>query len=217
MSGIRVGIADDHELVRLGLRALIDSDSDMVVVAEAGTAAESLRMVERFRPHVMVLDIRLPDGSGLEVCRKMRRRFPETKIIILTSYISDGLISEAVRSGASGYVLKEVGNKELLRAIRAAAEGETAFGPKSSTQLAKHLRDLESKLEDYAFKDLSAREMDVLRLVAAGKSNKDIGAVLHISAVTVRNYVSNILKKLGLTNRIELALYAVKHNLSSTS
>ncbi len=111
-------------------------------------------------------------------------------------------------------MLKEVGNEELLRAIRVAVRGEAAFGPKSATQLAKHLRDLESKLEDYAFTDLSPREIDVLRLVAEGKTNKEIGTVLHLSGITIRNYVSTILEKLGLANRIELALYASKHNLS---
>lgn len=214
MSRIRVVIADDHEVVRLGLRALIDSDPDMVVVSEAGTAKEAIKSVEKFKPDVLVLDIRLPDRSGLEVCREIRGRVPKMKVIILTTYMSDSLVGEAIRVGANGYVLKEVGNEELLRVIHTAMQGETALDPRVTTRLTKRLQTLESELKDYAFKDLSLRELDVLTRVAEGKSNKEIGAELHLSVNTVRNYVSTILEKLGLTNRIELALYAVKHNLS---
>ncbi len=214
MSRIRVVIADDHEVVRLGLRALIDSDPDMVVVSEAGTAKEAIKSVEKFKPDVLVLDIRLPDRSGLEVCREIRGRVPKMKVIILTTYMSDSLVGEAIRVGANGYVLKEVGNEELLRVIHTAMQGETALDPRVTTRLTKRLQTLESELKDYAFKDLSLRELDVLTRVAEGKSNKEIGGELHLSVNTVRNYVSTILEKLGLTNRIELALYAVKHNLS---
>ena len=214
MNGIRVVIADDHEVVRLGLKALIDSNSDMVVVSEAGTAEEACRSVELCQPDVIILDIRLPDRSGLEVCREIRQRFPETKVIILTSYIQEGLVTEAIQSGASGYVLKDVGNEKLVQAIRTAMRGETALDSRSATRLVERFRVLESQLEEYAFKDLSPREMDVLSIVAEGKSNKEIGARLNLSDITVRNYVSTILDKLRLANRIELALYAVKHKLS---
>ncbi len=214
MSSIRVIIADDHEVVRLGLKALIDSNSDMVVVSEAGTAEEACRSVELCQPDVIILDIRLPDRSGLEVCREIRQRFPETKVIILTSYIQEELVTEAIQSGASGYVLKDVGNEKLVQAIRTAMRGETALDSRSATRLVERFRVLESQLEEYAFKDLSPREMDVLSIVAEGKSNKEIGARLNLSDITVRNYVSTILDKLRLANRIELALYAVKHKLS---
>lgn len=214
MNQIRLVIADDHELVRLGLKTLIESNSDMRVVSEAGTAEEALSSVEKYRPDVIILDIRLPDRNGLGVCREIKERFTETRVIILTTYIQEEFVTEALTSGASGFVLKEAGNEKLILAIRTAMKGETTLDSKSASHLVKRFRDLESQLEGMAFKDLSSREMDVLRIVADGKSNKEIGAQLKLRENTIRNYVSTILAKLGLTNRIELALYAVKHKLS---
>ncbi len=217
MNSIRIVIVDDHEVVRLGLRALIESDAAMEVVSEAGTAKEALESVERCKPDIVILDIRLPDRDGLDVCRDIRSRYPDTKVIILTSYIQQDLVSEAIRSGANGYVVKDVGNEKLLQAIHTAYSGETALDSKSATRLAEQFRKLDSQLESFAFKDLSHREMDVLRVLARGKSNREIGGELNLSEVTVRNYVSTIFSKLGLSNRIELALYAVKHKLSDYS
>ncbi|MBI4768944.1 MAG: response regulator transcription factor [Chloroflexi bacterium] len=213
MSQIRILIVDDHQVVRLGLRTLLETQPEMRVVAEAGTADEALREVERHRPHVVILDIRLPGRSGLEACSEIRRRFPDTRVVMLTSAADDQFIVEALSAGASGYVLKQVGNEELIRAVQAAARGETALDPQTAARVVARLRDLETKSEADVFRDLSPREMDVLALVAEGKSNKQIGAVLHLSDVTVRNYVSNILDKLGLTNRVELAAFAMTHHL----
>ena len=169
MSQISVLIIDDHEVVRLGLRSLIDSHSDMRVVAEGGTAKEAITLAEHHNPDVVVLDIRLPDRSGLDVCSEIRQKLPNIRVIILTSYIQEELVSEAMRSGANGYVLKDVGNESLIRAIRAAMQGEIALDSQSASRLAERFRVIDSQLEGFAFQGLSPREMDVLRIVAEGK------------------------------------------------
>lgn len=213
MSQIRLLIVDDHEVVRLGLRILLEDQPDMAVVAEAGNAAEALLEVDRHRPHVAVVDIHLPGRSGLEACKEIRRRFPETRVVILTSSAADDFIVEALRAGASGYVLKQVGGSELVRAVQAAARGETALDPQTAARVVARLRNLENKAEADSFRDLSPREKEVLRLVAEGKSNKEIAGALNLSDITVRNYISNMLEKLGLTNRVELAAFALTHHL----
>jgi two-component system, NarL family, response regulator DevR len=213
MSRTRILIVDDHEVVRLGLRSLFEDQPEMEVVAEAGNADEALREIDRHRPHVAVVDIHLPGRSGLEVCQEIRRGFPETRVVMLTSFANDDFIVEALRVGASGYVLKQVGGGELVRAMQAAARGETALDPQTAARVVARLRELENKAEADAFRDLSPRETDVLRLVAEGKSNKEISAALNLSGNTVRNYISNILEKLEVSNRVELATFAVTHHL----
>ncbi len=214
MNRIRVLVVDDHEVVRLGVKALIDCNPDMTVVAEAGTAQEAMLMTKQHEPDVVLLDIRLPDGNGLEVCRDIRRSLPDTHVVVLTSYLSDDLIGRALQAGASGYVLKELGNEELLRAIRSAVRGEVALDPRSSSHLVRRLRELESHQTAPAFKDLSPREIDVLKVLAEGKSNREIGSALDLREATVRNYVSSILEKLALRNRVELALFATEHRIT---
>ena len=213
MSRVRILIVDDHEVVRLGLRILFEDQPDIDVVAEAGDAGTALLEADRYRPHVAVVDINLPGRSGLEVCREIRQRFPDTRVVMLTSFADDDFIVAALRAGASGYVLKQVGGGELVRAVQAAARGETALDPQTAARVVARLQELETKAEADALQALSPRERDVLALVAAGKSNKEIGAVLNLSEITVRNYISNMLEKLGLTNRVELAAYAVQHRL----
>jgi two-component system response regulator DevR len=210
---IRVLIVDDHEVVRLGLRTLLADESDIEVVAEAGTAEEALTQVANHRPDVVILDIQLPGRSGLEACRDIRARFPETQVVILTSHSRENFIEQTLRAGAAGYVLKQVGNEELVRAIRAAQRGEIALDPQSAGRLVARLKDLQTQEEKNAFRDLSRRELEVLLLVARGQSNKEIGQALNLSEITVRNYVSVILEKLHLRNRIEMATYAVQHHL----
>jgi DNA-binding NarL/FixJ family response regulator len=214
MKRFRILLVDDHEVVRLGLRALIESNSDMTVVAEAGTAQETIRLVEQKHPDVVVLDLRLPDRSGFEVCREVRKRFPKTQVVILTSYVSEELVSDALNSGAAGYVLKEVGNEELLRAIRAATRGEIALDSSASTHMVSRLRSLESEVDNLILKDLSSREKEILKFVGQGNSNREIGRKLNLSHITVRNYVSNILGKLGFSNRVQLAIFAAEHRLT---
>nr|MBI2904673.1 response regulator transcription factor [Chloroflexota bacterium] len=213
MTKTRVLLVDDHEVVRLGLMTLINDRPDMEVVGEAGTAAEALQAVERLRPDVTLMDIRMPGEGGLEATRQITARFPEAKVVMLTSFADDELLVRAIRAGAVGYVLKQVGNEELLRAIAAAARGEALLDPSTTGRLLSRVREAERKAEEDAFRDLSDREMDVLALLARGKTNAEIGAGLNLSEKTVRNYVSNILEKLHLTNRIELATYAVEHHL----
>jgi two-component system, NarL family, response regulator DevR len=213
MMKIRVALVDDHEIVRLGLMTLINDQPEMEVVGEAGTAAEALRMVERTQPHVVLMDIRIPGEGGIEAAREISNRFADTKVVMLTSFADDELVLRAIQAGAVGYVLKQVGNDELLRAITAAAQGEALLDPSTTARLLSRVREIERKNVEDAFRQLSDRELDVLAEVARGKTNAEIGQILNLSEKTVRNYVSSILEKLDLSNRIELALYAVEHHL----
>lgn len=213
MSQIRLLIVDDHEVVRLGLRTLLEGESDLKVVAEAGTAEEALIQTMNHRPDVVILDIQLPGRSGLDACRDIRKQFPQTQVVMLTSSINENFALEALRAGAAGYVLKQVGNDELVRAIRAAHNGEAALDPKTAARLVVRLNELQKKTEADAFRDLSSREMDVLLLVSRGASNKEIGTELNLSEITVRNYVTVIMEKLHLRNRVELAAYAIRNHI----
>ena len=210
---IRLLIVDDHEVVRLGLRTLLRDEPDLEVVAEAGSAEEAMVQVGNHHPHVVILDIQLPGRSGLEACQEIRHQFPETQVVILTSHGGENFAEQALRAGAAGYVLKQVGNDELVRAVRAAYRGEIALDPKTATKVVAQLKDLQTRDDMSAFRALSQRELDVLARVAKGDSNKEIGQALNLSEITVRNYTSNILEKLHLRNRIELATYAVLHRI----
>jgi two-component system, NarL family, response regulator DevR len=214
MKKIRVVLVDDHEIVRLGLMTLINDQPGMEVVGEAGSASEALRVVERLHPHVVLMDIRLPGDGGIEAARRITERFAETKVVMLTSFADDELVLRAIQAGAVGYVLKQVGNEELLRAITAAARGEALLDTTTTARLLTRVREVERKNKQDAFRDLSARELEVLAEVARGKTNAEIGHSLNLSEKTVRNYVSTILEKLNLSNRIELATYAVENRLS---
>jgi len=213
MSKTRVLLVDDHTIVRLGLKTLIGDQPNLEVVGEAGTAAEAVRAAERLRPDVVLMDIRMPGEGGLEATRQITTRFPQTKVVMLTSYADDELVVQAIRAGAAGYVLKQLDNAELLRAIEAAARGEALLDPATTARLLARVREHERKADEDAFRDLSNREMDVLVHLARGKTNAEIGQIINLSEKTVSNYVSTILKKLQLTNRIELATYAVEHHL----
>ncbi len=214
MSMIAVLLVDDHALVRLGLKTLIDDQADMHVVGEASTATEALQAVQRLHPQVVLMDIRLPGEGGLAATREITRRFPEAKVVMLTSYADEELVMSAVRAGAVGYLLKEVGNEEVLSGIRLAAKGMSVMDAASTGKLFARLRAADRKEQEDAFRDLSERELDVLYEVAQGKTNAEIANILHLSEKTARNYVSILLEKLHLSNRIELATYAVKYHLS---
>jgi two-component system, NarL family, response regulator DevR len=213
MNKTRVLLVDDHEVVRLGLMTLINDQPNMQVVGEAGTTAEAVRAVERLQPDVVLMDIRMPGEGGIEATQQIVARFPETKVVMLTSFADDELVVRAIRAGAVGYVLKQVGNEELLRAITAVARGEALLDPSTTARLLSRVREAERKADEDAFRDLSDREVDVLAELARGKTNAEIGRVLNLSEKTVRNYVSTVLEKLHLTNRVELATYAVEHHL----
>ncbi len=214
MTKIRVGLVDDHALLRLGLKTLIDDQEDMQVVGEADSTAAALQMMERTGPQVVLMDIRLHGDSGLEATRQLTAKYPETKVVILTSYADEELVIGAIRAGAVGYILKEVGNEEVLRGIRAAAAGGSALDAATTTKLLARVRATEHKADEEAFRDLSDRELEVLYEVSQGKTNAEIASSLNLSEKTARNYVSSILEKLHLPNRIELATYAIKHNLA---
>jgi two-component system response regulator DevR len=213
MNKINVLLVDDHEIVRLGLMTLINDQEDMQVVAEAGTTEEALELVEQNLPEVILMDVRLPGEGGIDAARKISARFPGVKVIMLTSYVDDELVFNAIRAGAVGYVLKQVGNDELLRAIRAAARGQALLDPSTTARLISQVREAERMAGQDAFEDLTHRELEVVAQVARGKTNAEIGESLHLSEKTVRNYVSTILGKLNLGNRIELATYAVEHHI----
>jgi DNA-binding NarL/FixJ family response regulator len=213
MTKTRILLVDDHAIVRLGLMTLLNDQTDMEVVAEASTAGEAVRAVEKFHPDVVLMDIRLPGEGGIEATRQVTARFPESKVVMVTSFADDDLVVRAIGAGAVGYVLKQVGNDELLRAIRAAARGEALLDPSTTARLISHVRELDRKAEEDAFRELSDREMDVLVQVARGKTNAEIGKILHLSEKTVGNYLGTIFEKLHLNNRIELAIYAVEHHI----
>ena len=202
MSKTRVLLVDDHTIVRLGLKTLIGDQPNLEVVGEAGTAAEAVRAAERLRPDVVLMDIRMLGEGGLEATRQITTRFPQTKVVMLTSYADDELVVQAIRAGAAGYVMKQLDNAELLRAIEAAARGEALLDPATTARLLARVREHERKADEDAFRDLSNREMDVLVHLARGKTNAEIGQIINLSEKTVSNYVSTILKKLHLTNRI---------------
>jgi len=213
MRRLRVVLVDDHEVVRLGLVTLLEEVPWVAVVGEAGSAEEAIRLVEIHRPDVVVMDIRLPGESGIEACRQITKHRPETQVIMLTSSADPELIFKALNSGATGYVLKQVGNQALIHALDAARRGEPLLDPVVTKRVIARVRESEHQRRAQAFRGLSGREMEVLALVAKGKSNAEIAAELSLSQKTVGHHVSTILGKLGLANRIEAATYAVKNDI----
>lgn len=207
---LRIMIVDDHEVVRFGLKNLLDRQADWEVVIEAGSVAEAILLADEHQPDVIVMDIRLNDGSGIDACREIVRRHPQVKVIMLTSFAEDELLFNAISAGAVGYVLKQVGNDDLVRAIETVARGEALLDPSITGQVLAKLRQA-TRVE--AFSDLTDQELKVLALIAKGNTNKEIATNLHLGEGTVRNYVSSIFGKLGLSNRAEATAYAVKHNL----
>ena len=215
MKVVRILLVDDHEVVRLGLAALLEDVVGVTIVGEAGSGIEALRACERLAPDLVLLDIRLPDQSGVEICQHIIQRWPHIRVIILTSFADDDLIAEAILAGAAGYVLKQVGNQELLRAIEAVRQGKALLDPQVTQRMLQRMRRSERLLDAGAFRELSKREIEVLLLVAEGKSNQEIAEALTVTEKTVRNHVSNLLEKLDLRNRVELATYAVTHHIAA--
>jgi DNA-binding NarL/FixJ family response regulator len=209
----RIMLVDDHEVVRLGLKALIERRSDMEVVAEAAAATEAVTKAQAHKPDVIIMDIRLGGSSGIDACREIVAQVPEAKVIMLTSYAEDELLFAAIRAGAAGYVLKQAGGQEVIRAIETVAQGHSLLDPSLTERVFAEVRRAAKAQEISAFSMLTEQERKVLLLVAEGKTNRDIAHDLHLGEGTVRNYVSNILGKLGVSNRAEAAAYATKHNL----
>jgi len=209
----RILLVDDHEVVRLGLKSLLERHSQFEVVGEAASAREALEQVENNHPDVVVMDIRLPGTSGIEACEEITSRFPETRVLMLTSYAEDEMLFSAIRAGASGYILKQIGGEELVRALEAVARGEALLDPAVTQRVFQEVRRAVKEEEASAFVHLSQQEKHVLLLVSEGRTNREIAKALFLGEGTVRNYVSSILSKLGVSNRAEAAAYAVGHNL----
>ena len=210
---LRIIIVDDHEVVRLGLRALLEKQPGFTVVDEAGNAKEAVQKALQHRPEVVVMDIRLPGGSGIDACREIVTAAPEVKVIMLTSFAEDDMLFEAIAAGAAGYVLKQIGGDDLVRAIESVGRGDSLLDPTLTQRVFARVREAQRKDEQSAFSQLTEQEMRVLGLVAEGKTNREIAQQLFLGEGTVRNYVSSILSKLALTNRAEAAAYAVQHNI----
>ncbi len=214
---IRVMIVDDHEVVRIGLRSLLQRVEDLEVVGEAGSAEESIRKVDALAadgtpPDVVVMDVRMPGGSGIDACRAIRAKYPEIKVIMLTSYTDDEAVYASVMAGAAGYVLKQVGSDDLVKAIRTVHSGGALLDPSTTQRVLERMRS-KDPLGDLP-EPLTDQERRLLELISEGKTNKEIAQEVFLSEKTVRNYVSNILAKLGLSNRAEAAAFAVRHGLT---
>jgi two-component system response regulator DevR len=210
---LRIIIVDDHEVVRLGLRTLLDHHPDFTVVDEAATAREAIQKTLLLRPDVVVMDIRLLGGSGIDACRKIVEQAPDVKVIMLTSYAEDEMLFDAIAAGACGYVLKQIGSDDLIRAVESVGSGEALLDPALTQRVFTRVREAARKEHKEAFADLTDQEVRVLSHVAEGRTNREIAAELFLGEGTVRNYVSSVLKKLDLTNRAEAAAYAVEHHL----
>jgi two-component system, NarL family, response regulator DevR len=209
----RLLLVDDHEVVRLGLRALLDHHTQFEVVGEAGTAKEAIDQVARSKPDIVLMDIRLPGTSGIEACEEITRNYPDSRVVMLTSYADDEMLFSAIRAGASGYVLKQIGGDDLIRSLEAVGRGEVPLDPAVTQRVFQEVRRAVKEEEAAAFANLSQQERHVLLLVSEGKTNREIAKALFLGEGTVRNYVSSILSKLGVSNRAEAAAYAVEHNL----
>jgi len=209
----RIILVDDHEVVRLGLKSLLARHPQFDIVGEAGSAREALEQVVTLRPDVVVMDIRLPGTSGIEACEQIVNQFPGTKVIMLTSYAEDELLFSAIRAGASGYILKQIGSDDLIKALEAVGRGEALLDPAVTQRVFQEVRRAVKEEEASAFAHLSQQEKHVLLLVSEGKTNREIAKSLFLGEGTVRNYVSSILSKLNVSNRAEAAAYAVEHSL----
>jgi len=205
---LRVFLLDDHEIVRTGLRSLLEATDDIVVVGEAGTVAEALARIPPTRPEVAILDVRLPDGSGVEVCREVRAHNPEIACVMLTSYADDEALFAAIMAGAAGYVLKQVEGTNLVEDVRRVAAGQSLLDPVVTERVLARLR--KGPEEDPRLAGLTAQERRILDLIAEGKTNRQIAGELYLAEKTVKNYVSNVLSKLGMERRTQAATYAAR-------
>ncbi len=207
---IRIQLVDDHEVVRDGVKSLISANDDMTVVAEAGSVAEAVVQAERTRPDVVVMDVRLADGSGIEATREIRARLEKTQVLMLTSFADDEALFASIMAGAAGYVLKQIRGGDLVRAIREVAAGRNLLDPEVTKSVLERLRKGKT-MRDEKLARLSAQEERILTLVARGMTNGQIGDELHLAEKTVKNYVSTILSKLEVARRAEAAAYLARH------
>ncbi|MGW0660277.1 response regulator [Streptodolium elevatio] len=205
---IRVFLLDDHEVVRRGVFELLSLEADIEVVGEAGTAAEALVRIPATRPQVAVLDVRLPDGSGVEVCREIRASMPDVRCLMLTSFSDDEALFDAIMAGASGYVLKDIRGSDLVGAVRDVASGKSLLDPVATARVLERLRG--GGRQDDRLASLSEQERKILDLIGEGMTNRQIGGELHLAEKTVKNYVSSLLAKLGMERRTQAAAYVAR-------
>ena len=211
---IRLLLVDDHEVVRAGLGALLAQHAELEVVGEAGTVAGALETAGRLKPDVVLLDVRLPDGSGFEACRNLHQLTPPVKVIILTAFADDEIVMQAIGSGAEGYLLKEIDEPGLVRAIKDVAEGRSILDPAVTRRVFNRVKEGSAAPQAGKLDRLSAQERRVMELVAQGKTNKEIGVKLGPSDKTVKNYLSNLMEKLQLNRRSQAAVFYVQHSRS---
>jgi two-component system, NarL family, response regulator DevR len=211
---IRILIADDHSVVRAGLRTLLETHGHFRVIAEAATGEDAIRLAKEHHPDVAVLDIRMPGVSGIEACRQITEVVPTCRVIMLTSYAEDELLLAAIQAGASGYVLKRIGDNELVQAVERVSRGEGMLDPAMTASVFAEVRKANQAQHAVAFAELTPQELAVLAHVAEGMTNRQIAVKLYLGEGTVRNYVSSILSKIGASNRAEAAAFAVRNKIS---
>lgn len=210
---LKIMLVDDHEVVRIGLKTLLERHTDFAIVGEASRASEAVEKVERLKPDVVVMDIRLPGKSGSDACREIIAKHPATKVIMLTSYAEDELLFDAIAAGASGYVLKQVGSADLVSALKRVSQGESLIDPALMHKVLAKVRETERRADDDAFAKLNEQEMKILALMVEGKPNREIAEKIFLSEKTVRNYIGRILDKLNLSTRSQAIVYAVEHRI----
>jgi two-component system, NarL family, response regulator DevR len=206
---IRVFLLDDHEILRLGLKELLEAEPDIVVVGESGLADQAARRIPALRPDVAILDARLPDGSGIDVCREIRSRDPNIKALILTSYDDDEALFAAIMAGAAGYTLKRVRGNDLVEAVRRVAAGQSTIDPEVTAAVLDRVRN--GPPVDKELERLTDQEHKILDLIGEGLTNREIGERMFLAEKTIKNYVSSMLAKLGFTSRTQAAIFATKH------
>jgi len=211
MAEVKVLVAEDHDVVRAGLRLVLETESDIRVVAEARDVPNAIAGTMRAQPDVVVMDVRLANGSGIEATREIQSRVPRTNVLMLTSYPDDDALFASIMAGAAGYMLKTATPTELIRAVRRVAQGESLLDPSVTGQVLKRVRQSPVFAKDEKLSTLTTREEEILTLVASGKTNAQIGREIHISEKTVKNHVSAILGKLEVTRRTEAAAYVAQH------
>ena len=205
---IGVFLLDDHEIVRRGVRELLEAEPDIVVVGEAGTAASALARIPALRPDVAVLDVRLPDGDGVSVCRDIRSSMPEVACLMLTSFGDDEALFDAIMAGAAGYVLKQIRGTDLVGAVRAVASGQSLLDPEAASRVMRRMRDQASRADPLS--GLTGQERRILELIGEGLTNRQIGAKMFLAEKTIKNYVSVLFAKLGMERRTQAAAYAAR-------
>ena len=210
---LRLLVVDDHEVVRQGLVSLLDRREHFQVVAEAGTAAEAVEMARKFEPDLVVMDVRLPDGSGIEACREIRAEFPATRVVILTSYPDEEAVLSAIIAGASGYLLKQIRSRDLVSALESVGRGESLLDPAVTEKVLDRVRRIATGTYTDEMAQLTQQEQKILLLVAEGKTNKEIASEVFLSDKTVKNYVSSILSKLNLERRAQAAAFVARLRL----